>query len=222
MIVLLIGLLRDHTGHRASNETCAGFLLCSLQRKRYGFLCRCGKTRGKRVAFTKPQDSAAATSSIREFEREIGPPGSSTQPADESAVGRGPIDTLREGIASSDPCWAVLAGRGALIALFGVVPDAGITRSGMIWLLGSDELAKHRFAVLRWSHLWVARLHERYDHLWNYIDARNDVHMNWLRSCGFRFVQLVECHGFEERPFWKIERTRVDSCGFDCLKTRGD
>ena len=140
----------------------------------------------------------------------------------QAAVGRGPIDTLREGIASSDPCWAVLAGRGTLIALFGVVPDAGRTRSGMIWLLGSDELAKHRFAVLRWSHLWVARLHERYDHLWNYIDARNDVHMNWLRSCGFRFVQLVECHGFEERPFWKIERTRVDSCGFDCLKTRGD
>jgi len=126
----------------------------------------------------------------------------------QASVGRPPTDTLREGIASSDPCWAVLTPGGALMALFGVVPDAGATRSGMIWLLGSDELAKHQFAVLRSSRLWVARLQEQYDQLWNYVDARNDLHLNWLRWCGFRFVELVECHGVERRPFWRIERTR--------------
>lgn len=38
MIVYLGGLLRNRTGRRASNETCAGFLLRSLKRKRDGFL----------------------------------------------------------------------------------------------------------------------------------------------------------------------------------------
>ncbi len=35
--VFLFGLLLDRTGHRASNETCEGFLV-SLQRKRNGYL----------------------------------------------------------------------------------------------------------------------------------------------------------------------------------------
>ena len=38
MTVFLFGLLRDRTGLRASNETCAAFLLRSLQRKRDGYL----------------------------------------------------------------------------------------------------------------------------------------------------------------------------------------
>jgi hypothetical protein len=129
-----------------------------------------------------------------------------------AALGRDATELLREGIASSDPCWSVLSSRGALIALFGVVPDAERPRSGMIWLLGSDELAGNRLAVLRSSRPWIARMHERYDHLWNYVDVRNHVHINWLRWCGFRFVQLLECHGVEQRPFWRIERTRTDPC----------
>jgi hypothetical protein len=38
MTVYLWGLIRNRTGRRASNETCAGFLLRSLKRKRDGFL----------------------------------------------------------------------------------------------------------------------------------------------------------------------------------------
>jgi len=38
MTVFLFGLLRDRTGQRTSSETCAGFLLRSLQRKRDGYL----------------------------------------------------------------------------------------------------------------------------------------------------------------------------------------
>jgi FtsH-binding integral membrane protein len=38
MLVYLWSLIRDRTSRRASNETCAGFLLRSLKRKRDGFL----------------------------------------------------------------------------------------------------------------------------------------------------------------------------------------
>ena len=123
-------------------------------------------------------------------------------------VGRDATETLRDGIVSSDPCWAVTDEHDAPMALFGVVPDRDASRSGMIWLLGSDRLADHQFEVLRLSRHWIARLHERYDHFWNYIDVRNDVHVQWVRWCGFRFVQLVEHHGVEQRPFWRIERSR--------------
>ena len=129
----------------------------------------------------------------------------------QAVVGRDAIETLRDGIASSDPCWTVTDESDVPMALFGVVPDREIPRSGMIWLLGSDRLVDHQVEVLRLSRQWIARLHERYDHFWNYIDARNDVHVKWVRWCGFRLVQLVEDHGFEQRPFWKIERSRPGS-----------
>jgi hypothetical protein len=41
MTVYLWSLIRDHTGRRASHETCAAFLLRSLKRKRDGFLAVC-------------------------------------------------------------------------------------------------------------------------------------------------------------------------------------
>jgi len=126
----------------------------------------------------------------------------------QAVVGRDPVDTLREGIATSDPCWASLNASGALISLFGVVPDAGNTRSGMIWLLGSEELVSNRIAVLRASRAWIDRIHQHYDYFWNYVDSRNQVHIDWLHWCGFRFVELVEQYGVERRPFWRIEKAR--------------
>jgi hypothetical protein len=125
----------------------------------------------------------------------------------QAVVGRDPTQTLREGIASSDPCWAVLNASGDLISIFGVVPDVGNPRSGMIWLLGSEELANNRVAVLRASRAWVDRIHQHYDSLWNYVDSRNQVHIDWLHWCGFHFVELVEQYGVEQRPFWRIERS---------------
>ena len=54
---------------------------------------------------------------------------------------------------------------------------------------GRVALARHRLAFLRRCRDVVSRLAERYDTLWNYIDARNKVAIRWLawcdsRSCG--------------------------------------
>lgn len=127
----------------------------------------------------------------------------------QAAVGRGAAETLREGVANSDPCWAAAGSGGALLALFGVVPDAGKPRSGMIWLLGSEDLARQRFAVARASRACVARIEDQYDKLWNYVDARNEAHIRWLKWCGFRFVRLEDHWGVEGRAFWRIERGAI-------------
>ena len=125
-----------------------------------------------------------------------------------AAVGREPERVLAAGIECSDPCWAVVTGADTVIALFGVEPDPASARHGVAWLLGTDDLALHSIEVLRKSRQWVEELHERYDCLWNYIDARNESHVEWLRWCGFEFLELVEQHGFEQRPFWRFERRK--------------
>jgi hypothetical protein len=123
-----------------------------------------------------------------------------------AADGRDPLLVLREGVAASDPCFAVLNSAGAPVALFGAIPDPADARRAKVWLLGTPELLQHRRFVLRMSRLWTEKLHERYAVLWNFVDARNQVHLRWLEWCGFRFLRLVEHFGFEQRPFYEFER----------------
>ena len=134
----------------------------------------------------------------------------------QAAVGLDPERVLTVGIRSSDPCWAVTVGDDKIIALFGVEPEPASARRGVVWMLGSDELAIHSIAVLRLSRHWLDRLHERYDCLWNYIDQRNERHIEWLRWCGFDFLELIEHHGFEQRPFWRFERRSFHRRPFAC------
>lgn len=125
-----------------------------------------------------------------------------------AADGRDPLVVLREGVTASRPCFAVLNSAGALLALFGAIPDPVDTHRGKVWLLGTPELLKQPLALLRLSRQWTEKLHDRYAVLWNFVDARNQAHIRWLEWCGFRFLRLVEQFGFEQRPFYEFERVR--------------
>jgi len=115
-----------------------------------------------------------------------------------AATGQRPLDVLARGVASSDPALAA-------------VPDG--EGSGVVWLLGSDELVRRPAFFLRTSRRWLERLHERYRRLWNFVDARNEVHLRWLRWCGFSVIRTVAEHGIEGRPFHEVESVRVPRGG---------
>ncbi|WNG26239.1 hypothetical protein F0U62_21075 [Cystobacter fuscus] len=122
-----------------------------------------------------------------------------------AATGEEPLAALERCSVASDPCFAITAGE-QLIALFGVVPD-GPDR-GIVWLVGSDEIARRPFRFARASRYWVERLHERYRVLWNLADARNETHLRWIRFCGFTIHRRVEQHGTGRKPFYEFSRTQ--------------
>lgn len=124
-----------------------------------------------------------------------------------AADGRSPVIVLREGIASSDPCWAVSNTGDLLVALFGVIPDSRDSRQGKIWLLGAPALLEQPLSVSRLSRCWVEELQQRYPVLWNYVDSRNTVHVRWLERCGFKIIRRIEEFGVERRPFLEVERS---------------
>jgi hypothetical protein len=113
---------------------------------------------------------------------------------------------LEQGFAWSDPCYTIIGDRNEPLAMFGVIPDPLDAKVGRIWLLGSDDLAKHSRTFLRHSRAWVDRLQQRYPTLWNCVDARNEVHIRWLKWCGFTFLRRIEEYGVERRPFYEFER----------------
>lgn len=134
------------------------------------------------------------------------------RPADrgeiEAALGLvSPAAVLRGGVEASVPCFAVVT-HGAVVALFGVVPIARLPETGSVWLLASEDFAARPRFIVRLSKIWLARLHEHYRVLTNYVDARNQVHIRWLRWCGFVFVRRIERFGAMGLPFYEVRRER--------------
>lgn len=143
----------------------------------------------------RPEDAAALAPKLRDADRrEIA-----------ATSGEGALEVLTRSIRTSRPCYAVVGDQAAPAGLFGVIPDRDQDGVGSIWLLGSDELLHNRMFFLRNSRPWIARLHEGYSVLWNYVDARNEVHLRWIAWCGFRFVRCIEKHGAGQCPFYEFE-----------------
>lgn len=44
--------------------------------------------------------------------------------------------------------------------------------------------------------------------LFNCVDQRNEVHINWLRWLGFKFVRIIPEYGIQKLPFIEFVRIR--------------
>ncbi|MET3601122.1 hypothetical protein [Martelella mangrovi] len=115
------------------------------------------------------------------------------------AGGASPLQALVSGFALSDQCFTIEADEGP-IAIFGHVrlPDG----EGSPWLLGTEGIERHWLWFLRNSPEIIARVQRPYRRIYNFVDARNAVHIKWLRWCGFSFAEQPLKLGPETRPFY--------------------
>jgi len=63
-----------------------------------------------------------------------------------------------------------------------------------------------RRTFLKESKAQLAKLHEQYPVLFNVVDARNEVHVRWLRYMGFTFIRKHPNWGPEGRLFYEFVR----------------
>lgn len=121
-------------------------------------------------------------------------------------TGMEPKIPLAFSIANADPGWAAEAD-GRVEAVFGVGPVANAhCPTGRPWLVGTDEVAKHPVMFYRLSRGIVDAMKARYDQLINWVDARNELSIRWLKWLGFH-IEDPEPMGVEGLPFhcfwWK-------------------
>jgi hypothetical protein len=102
--------------------------------------------------------------------------------------GNDPLDSLIRGYLHGDRCWTLLAD-GVPAAIYGISKTSDTPRSGALWLLGTDDIYKHRSEFVRISRSRVAEISAPYDFVWNFVDSRNDLHIRWLRWLGFTFIR---------------------------------
>lgn len=101
-------------------------------------------------------------------------------------------DLLVMSIASSDPCYSAFTSGGALAMIFGVAPHPTEDKTGIVWLLGTTDMAQLHYRFLRESKSWLDRLFgDRYEILFNIADKRNTLHLDWLRWLGFKFMKEI-------------------------------
>jgi hypothetical protein len=123
----------------------------------------------------------------------------------ESTSDRPVEKTLLFGALTSDPCLTLRTHEGALLGILGVVPDgAGV---GVVWMAGTPLIEENRVSFLRGGRDVLAHLDRRYDVLHNAVDARNEVHIRWLRWLGFSFLRTVDNVG--PRGITVIEFARI-------------
>ena len=68
--------------------------------------------------------------------------------------------------------------KGRIAAIFGV-------NGGVIWLVGTDEIAEHPITFYRLSKKIFERLSDGYERLFNFVDERNTLSLRWLKWLGF-------------------------------------
>lgn len=118
-----------------------------------------------------------------------------------AARGIGPNEALEICVVDSTKCFTVLDGD-TPIAMFGYLHVDDDT--AQVWMLGSDELTQNKKWFVRESKRWLCEFEKQYRVLFNFIDARNELHIKWIDRMGFDIVESVSDYGFEKRLFLKF------------------
>jgi len=120
---------------------------------------------------------------------------------------RTPEACLEGGLAVSPICWTA-TWQGRPMAMFGVSPAAMIGGVGCPWMVGTVDLDRHSYAIMRQCRPLLARMLEVFPHLVNFVDIRNVRAIRWLRALGFTFDPAAP-HGAEGLPFFRFEMRRT-------------
>ena len=107
----------------------------------------------------------------------------------------------------SKPCVTMTSRHGHLMGMYGVIPERdGV---GRIWMLGRKEMTTDKLdkiSFLKQARIQIEKLNQKYKLLFNQVDARNQVHVDWIRWMGFTIIKRHPHWGYEGRPFYEFVR----------------
>lgn len=122
--------------------------------------------------------------------------------------GRDPCAVVAFNIAASQRAYTMFDKDGSFVCIGGVAPQGD--GAGSVWLHGSPLMKRYRVALARRTPEYINLLHEEYRLLTNYVDPRNEVHVEWLRYAGFRFTRPVPGYAKDGTTF--VEFFKVKEC----------
>jgi hypothetical protein len=126
----------------------------------------------------------------------------------EDLTGHPALDSLKRGVLLGAPSLTLRTLDGTLAAILTVVPYG--ERAGVVGMSGTKALEENTFATLRGSKDVLRHIDARFDTLFNVCDARNEVHIKWLRWLGFTFIRKIDRYGQGGVPVYEFARIRTN------------
>ena len=121
-----------------------------------------------------------------------------------AAVGMGPYRALKDSLERSVAAWTGMLGDEP-ICMFGVTPLDILGGVGSPWLLGTDKIRECPITFLRLNRKYVPQMLGMFPMLVNYVDARHEVSIRWLKWLGFKFDPEPVPYGIWNMPFFRFE-----------------
>jgi len=103
-----------------------------------------------------------------------------------NTLGKTSEQSLLSGYLFGRVCRSIIDKNGQVAGMYGVVPVD--EKTGLVWMLGSNKLKKIKIAFLKESRTEVEGMNTLFPHLWNIIDSRNELHLKWIKWCGFKII----------------------------------
>jgi hypothetical protein len=120
------------------------------------------------------------------------------------ACGRTALDALSRSFEVSEVTYTLMSPDGHPAAILGVTDGPLGEHFGIVWMLGTNDIKKHKMHFLRACKAGLDSLFAECgkEALYNYTYANNSLHHVWLRWLGFTFLRQVELppygHSFYE------------------------
>ena len=102
--------------------------------------------------------------------------------------------------------YSIVTRQGRPVALAGVHPLLSDPTIAQIWMCATEELLAHQMEFLKYSRPFIEEVSAPFRLVYNYVDARNEVHLKWLKWCGFTFINELPRWGAQGRPFYTFLR----------------
>ena len=114
-----------------------------------------------------------------------------------------PEQVMERGLEMSDKAMVGLV-NGRAACMWGVVHESLIGPMGTPWMVGTTLLDQYAKTFLRRCKKTLVDMFEDYQHLENYVDARNTRTIQWLKWLGFTVHKEPEEYGILRLPFHKF------------------
>lgn len=125
------------------------------------------------------------------------------------ALAMGPFRALTDSLNRSAAAWTGMVNDEPVV-MFGVTPIDILGGIGSPWLLGTDEARRHAFTFLRLNKQYLPKMLSLFPVLANYVDARHDVAIRWLKWLGFRFDPEPVPYGIWGLPFLRFQMEKAE------------
>jgi len=114
------------------------------------------------------------------------------------------VQALSMGVIHSHLTVSIFTKDDVICAMFGVQGEIG--KDAAVWMLASDEIQEVAVPFLKQNRKVIDYLNKLHPVLHNVVDARNTLHLKWLKWCGFTFINKQNI-GYENKPFYSFIRT---------------